>query len=334
MIKKWFAKYRFKYGGGRARRNAIITLANGNAPDLWNILNEAMKDSEWLVRFEAVRNLGTKFGMDAIDILITALDDEDADVRKRAVESIVELGQKAVPPLIHLTKSHAPNTRILAIRTLGNIGDPLAIEPLIELLTDENPEVSWEAALALEKIPERELVLNYLKDLASTRSSVPAVAYLEAQYDDTEMSAQIQKSVPSLITYLQHKEGNPMQRLAAAKALDLIGGPLAIKALLGVIDDQDDRVSFVVIKALARMRDTITARIALDEWDAIEKSKRYRDDKVVRRLLVAARETLDSDELKPIIEDQPDEHQKKTRKQLENQLDNMIDRYSPDMFGG
>jgi len=333
MIKKWIAIYRLKFGNAIARGKAIASLADKNDPDLWNILNEAMKDSEWFVRSVALHNLGTKFGMEAIDILIAALEDEHVDVRVSAVDLIVELGQKAVSPLIHSTKSNAPNTRILATRALGNIGDPRAVEPLVELLTDENPEVSWEAALALEKIPDRELLLGHIKDLVSTRSSIPNVAYLGAKCGDTEMSTQLQKSVPFLITYLQHKERDPIQRLAAAKALDVIGGSLAIKALLDVIDDQDDRVSYVVTQALARRGETATVQAAWSEWVAYEKNKKYRDDKVVHKL-VAARAALDSDELKPIIENQTDEYQMNIREQLKDQLDNMINRYSPDMFGG
>jgi len=281
-------------------------LAENNDPDLWKVLNETIKNPSAYVRTVTLRYLGEKFGVEAIDLLILALKDKDS------------------------------NTRKTATLILGNIGDPRAVEPLVELLTDESPEVSWEAALALEKIPERELVFSYLKDLVSTYSSIPAVAYLLAQYGGTEMSAQLQKSVPFLITYLQHKERDPIQRLAAAKALDAIGGSLAITALLDVIADQDDRVSYVVIQALARRGNTTTVQAALSEWEARdgkEYSKggwRYEE---VRRL-VAAKAALGSDELKLIIVDQPDEHQENTRAQIERQLNNMIDRYAPDTHGG
>ena len=336
MIKKWFAMYRLKFGNGFARMKAINSLAEINDPDLWNILNEAMKDSWPYVRSTALRNLGTKFGMEAIDILFAALEDEDVDVRVRAVDSIVELGQKAVSPLIHSTKSNAPNTRILATRALGNIGDQQAVEPLVELLTDESPEVSWEAALALEKIPNRELVLEHIKDLVSTRSSIPNVAYLGAQCGDTEMSTQIKKSVPFLITYLQDKKRSPIQRLAVVKTLDVIGGSQAIKALLESIDDDHIDVRNAILEALARRGDTTKIQAALSEWDARD-GKAYR--KSVRKkeemhMLVAAKAALDSDELKPIIEDQPYGNQMNIREQLKKQLDNMIDRYAPDTFGG
>ena len=46
-------------------------------------------------------------------------------------------------------KSHLLDARLIAAESLGKIGNPLTVSPLIEVLDDEESEVRAQAALAL-----------------------------------------------------------------------------------------------------------------------------------------------------------------------------------------
>jgi HEAT repeat protein len=68
-----------------------------------------------------------------------------------------------VEPLITVLKDNDDNVRVLAIISLGGIGDARAVEPLISTLKDDNKRVRNFAAKALKKIGG-EKAEQYLKD--------------------------------------------------------------------------------------------------------------------------------------------------------------------------
>jgi HEAT repeat protein len=158
-------------------------------------LAKAMEDSEFLVRSTATQALG-KIGKPAVEALIEGLKSKDESVRMyaamalgrikdvRAVAPLIEalriktrlggaegsastalteIGEPAVEPLITVLKDNDDNVRVLAIISLGGIGDARAVEPLISTLKDDNKRVRNFAAKALKKIGG-EKAEQYLKD--------------------------------------------------------------------------------------------------------------------------------------------------------------------------
>jgi len=223
------------------------------------------------------------------------------------------------------------NKRLVAVKALGIIGGRRVVESLVQALEDEDPEVSWEAALALEKNPERNAIAIQVLALEQTKGHIPGVVYLLGQYGGPEVIDRLQKNVNAIIDKLNSKSA--IERLAAVKALDVIGGSQAIEALLGMIDDPDDRVTYAVAKALARRGDATAIQAKLSEWEASDTGKKYKDNEAVNTL-VAARVALNSDELRRYTEAKSEETHKNIRAQLETQLNKLLDRYSPDSFGG
>jgi hypothetical protein len=56
--------------------------------------------------------------------------------RARAKRELIGMGDEAVDDLIALLKKRSPNTTWVAIKILEQIGSPKAVEPLVELLSD------------------------------------------------------------------------------------------------------------------------------------------------------------------------------------------------------
>jgi len=86
--------------------------------------------------------------------LIEAIKSKDSDISNAASESLKEIGEPAVMPLLDLVKQEQDIAMLRkAIQTLGDIGDERAIEPLEKIYAEsKNSLIRQEAAVALNKI--------------------------------------------------------------------------------------------------------------------------------------------------------------------------------------
>jgi HEAT repeat protein len=110
----------------------------------------ALSDESRSVRSRAARSLGRLASPRAALPLVGALGDGYWSVRRDAENSIMNLGPRAVPPLIDALDSRKPVVRLRASRTLGAIGDRRARSAIKKLLGRErNEEVKEAARLAL-----------------------------------------------------------------------------------------------------------------------------------------------------------------------------------------
>jgi len=97
----------------------------------------------------------------AIDILIWALNDEDAILRREAAESIAETAlivpqpaelMDAVGTLITQLSMGEADQRLICARALGNLGNRAAIVPLIEALKEQTSNIRIEVIDALARL--------------------------------------------------------------------------------------------------------------------------------------------------------------------------------------
>lgn len=142
---------------------------------------EASKND--LVKNAAKRCL-VEIGEPAIPILITALLNENVFARSLAASALEELnwtpqteaekiayliakkewpalvkiGSAAVPEIIGILKDDNPSMRRSAAKTLGQIGDPRAVDPLIKTLYDPYSDIRATAVTALAQIGDKRAV--------------------------------------------------------------------------------------------------------------------------------------------------------------------------------
>jgi HEAT repeat protein len=92
-------------------------------------------------------------GPEAVEPLLAAIAQEDANVRAWAAWTLGEIGDpRAVPALLHTLDDPVWNVRGMAAAALGKIGDPRAVEPLAARLGDAAAGVRWGTAEALERL--------------------------------------------------------------------------------------------------------------------------------------------------------------------------------------
>jgi HEAT repeat protein/lysophospholipase L1-like esterase len=126
-----------------------------------SVLVEALHDDSWLVRQAAAKTLG-QMGSEAIyamDGLVEALTDEERLVRSAALKSMEQLDPDSVssvvmPKLIGMVDDEDPQVRRRAVVALSGIGT--SVEPMVEALMgalgDPDEGVRIEAILALGRL--------------------------------------------------------------------------------------------------------------------------------------------------------------------------------------
>ncbi|MGB2728804.1 MAG: HEAT repeat domain-containing protein [Halobacteriota archaeon] len=160
-----------------------------------------------------------------VDLLSNGLKSErfyEPIVREKIIEKLENTGVKAVNPLIdRLEKDPNYDVRVAIVRTLGNIGDERAVEPLLRCLLREDREINvqgWGESIA--KICDK-------------------------------------KSVKPLIQILKDGSLKSGQRKAAAKALGIIGSKIKDEsieeALIEFLEDSEQPVRCTVAEALGKV---------------------------------------------------------------------------------
>jgi HEAT repeat protein len=150
----------------------------------------------------------------ALNALLAALGGPDEEgIRWQAAEGLVRLGAPAVEGLVALSEDSDPDIRWKAIVALGDIGDPRAAPALIDRLADPDRFVRGRAVSALARLgsPCLPLVLQALLD------------------------------------------PDPRVRQGAAEVLGVVGDPAAVDYLLRALLDPTESVRRAAAVALLRI---------------------------------------------------------------------------------
>jgi HEAT repeat protein len=142
-------------GQSEALQREAIADALGHWPQqaAVQLLSEAMHDEAPRVRASAARSLGRLGAMETTDSLLAMLDDPSVWVRIAAADALGAIGDtRAVGPLSSMTARGPMLTRVAAISALGQLPSREARQRLIKCLSDEDGEVRWHSARALEQI--------------------------------------------------------------------------------------------------------------------------------------------------------------------------------------
>ncbi len=169
------------------RRAAVEVLNEVGDPRAIKDLLNAMRDQDWWVKVRAADALGSIGGPKVVEAvlglindkdeflrrtaveilnaikderavthLVQALKDKDWWVRERAADALAKIGDKrAVPGLVAMLREQ-PESASVAIKALAELGDPAAIEPLIEVLDHPDDVTKKEALRALQQLTDEE----------------------------------------------------------------------------------------------------------------------------------------------------------------------------------
>ncbi|AKB44892.1 HEAT repeat domain-containing protein [Methanosarcina vacuolata] len=280
----------FKSQDPFTRQGAVRALGQINPygiPDcisdqIFEFIDNALKDEDKLVRKEtakALQSLSENRSERAFESLISALDNEDDEVRRLAAGSLNLFDcEKAIPPLVSALKSRDATVRRFAADTLGQIKSKKALQPLIAILVfDNDGSVKEEAAKALGKIKSSQAIeplIDALMDPNNKGRSGAAEALGQIKAEN---------AVDHLIAALT--DTDDFTRLAAAKALGRIKPEKAVEPLINSLYDCNRFVKAEVagtlkkicteedrprLQALLDSEDEFTANLAFEILESIE----------------------------------------------------------------
>lgn len=230
--------------GAPCTKQVIAAYVNACKIAELKITEEEKEAAERLEKFGSPKNepeviwssLGAvlpKLGTPVIEPLLQAVESGEVSILQYEVQDIiVRIGPPAVEPLITFSGSDQYGVADCAILALGDIGDPRAVSPLIEILKGNGKDQHYDAALsALGQLgePAVEALISLMKDRKKYANE-------SAQADAAEKLGYIGdvRALEPLIEELDEKD--PYRRKAAARGLG---------------EFEDGRVDAIMTQALA-----------------------------------------------------------------------------------
>lgn len=218
-----------------------VVLEEEKVKDEIDIQIDLLKDTDWVVRREAVITLGEMGDERCVEPLCRALYDGDWQVREVAIDALGEIGSPAVDSLIKLLRDW--DVRKYAIIALGKIRDERVLDPLMmQLRNDEFKEDATNALVAVGE-PALPHLIKALqdKDEMVRKQSVLALGRIKNS-----------GAIDPLIAMLS--DGDWLTRLNAAAALEAIGDERGREAIRPMMKDPDMVVRMRVERILAKWK--------------------------------------------------------------------------------
>lgn len=145
------------------REYVIAALGTLKAAPAVAPLGRVLADQALERRYVAAWALGEIASPEGIPALLAALDDPNQDVRRYATRALIKINRPAVGPLLAHLRGAGGESAAGAIRALGDIADPAALDVL---LTQVAGEQRAEAFLALGKLRDPRAEATLIKGLA------------------------------------------------------------------------------------------------------------------------------------------------------------------------
>ena len=199
---------------------------------------DLLKDSDWVVRREAVITLGEMGDERCVDPVLSALRDGDWQVREVAIEALGQIGSPAIDGLVRLLRDW--DIRRYALMALGKIKDERVLDPIItHLKSDEFHEYATDALVEIGE-PAIEKLIPCLKDKEELVRKQAVIALGRIKSPET---------VDPLIDMLEDKDW--FTRLSAAAALEQIRDERGRQAIKTLLKDPDMVVQMRAERILA-----------------------------------------------------------------------------------
>ncbi len=226
-------------------------------------LIQALKDEDSQVRGNAILALGEIGDRRAVEPLIQAIKDEDEYIRQKAAEVLYKLqDERAVKNLVEYFISALNNydksVRRRAADYLGEMGDPTAIEPLIQVLGDSDFYVRQSASKALGKMPVESAVEPLINTLGNEKVSI-RVSAQELLKGIGELA------VPRLLEALKEGSSDNLRRNSAKLLADSVpmgDTKAAVPPLMKALHDGDAMVRAYSARALGKLGSTANAAVS------------------------------------------------------------------------
>lgn len=220
---------------------AATALASFHTPVVAQTFRQAIEDPtlKWL-RSAVTYALGQWKHEQAIPLLLTALVDEDRQVRWRAAEALAKQPDtRAIPQLLVALKDEQIAVRCRAIEALGKTGEECVIAPLLKQLADKEKLVRVAAATALRTFHRPEVVQGFLTALQKGSGASPEILAAFEQWRERQ-------AIAPLVAMLETPRRTRDDQVRLIQILARISADERVEALIQKIaDHQGDSDAYI-----------------------------------------------------------------------------------------
>ena len=155
------------------KRAAIFAIAEISGNDAIDQLMEFIGEDELTNKF-TVEALAEIQDLYALDKLTSLLSSKITIARDTAIDQLMKLGNKATPILTKAFKNADSDYLVHLVTTLGYIGDPAAVTPIIDIINTQPEDANIRQAIyeAMERIPSPKTAISLVHGLQDPVESV------------------------------------------------------------------------------------------------------------------------------------------------------------------
>ncbi len=155
------------------QRAAVSALAASGSNEAVDLLINCIGTQEETSKI-AVEALGEMQDVYALEKLTTLLSSPVTIVRDTAIDQLMGLGKKATPILTGAFQNATADYLVHLVTTLGYIGDPAAINPILDIINTqpEDANIRQAAYEAMERIPSPKTAISLVQGLQDPVESV------------------------------------------------------------------------------------------------------------------------------------------------------------------
>jgi HEAT repeat protein len=231
------------------RRIAVLDLADLEDEEALPVLIDTLlRDRDESVRLESARVLASWETPEVVVALLDGLTDASAPVAEAAAQSLSELKDASLAPLL-VERARHPSAfvRAAVLRGLRELRHPQAYAPAVKALDDADADVRREAVTVIGWLKQSDA----LTDLARLATGDPVVEVRRAATGALGLAADA-KVLPSLYAALDDREWQVREE--AAITLGKLKFPASEDALARALDDEYWQVRLQAVRALGRLK--------------------------------------------------------------------------------
>jgi AAA family ATP:ADP antiporter len=243
------------HDSAKVRRKTLDILAETEREDAAHLVERALGDEDAEVRTGAMRTLTRLRRERAAELMLQHLDERDPRLRASATASLLGGGEgegreRAEDVLAEMVSDNDPAVRAEIAGALGQVGDPLASNTLVQLLYDSDLNVVRAAIGAVRHRFKRDgpnpLYATILISLMGNR---------RLKHESREaLVAQGEEAIEPLLLFMRSQDEQIWVRRAVPKTIALIGSQSSADVLVDSLDAPDAMLRTKIIEALSYLR--------------------------------------------------------------------------------
>lgn len=201
----------------KIRQAAIFAVSEQGSNDSVDLLTGFIGKDEETNKL-AVEAISEMQDLYALDKLTGLLGSPITNVRDTAIDQLIKLGNKATPILTKAFQNADADYLVHLVTTLGYIGDPAAITPILDIINTQPADANIRQAAyeAMERIPSPKTAISLVQGL---QDPVESVRMSAARAIDRNLSKALVAGLRNVV-----REGSEDSKNAVAALIDAEAG--------------------------------------------------------------------------------------------------------------